>query len=179
MLSFEKVKNIMDNSCIEVIYAYDISDINSKTVPDHCGAYIITTKSGRRYIGSSVNIYNRIKYHVTNREEQIINVSVYLTDDEIDARNIERYLLYKFRPELNVHKPLTLGKTNTVQIPDDIHLLICKKRIEIIEKYGIYLMISEIIEMVVRHAIDTISDHELFKLVNSSSRLKVKVQEII
>lgn len=172
LLSFEKVKNIMDKSGIEIIYADNISDINSKTVPDHCGAYIITTKSGRRYIGSSVNIHNRIKYHITNREEQIINVNVYLTDDETDARNLERYLLYKFRPELNAHKPLTLGKTKTVQIPDGIHLRICKKRIEIIEKYGIYLTISEIVEMVLRRAIDTISDYELFKLMNSSSRCK-------
>lgn len=172
MLSIEEVKNIANNTGIEIIYAEkDICIINPRTIPDHCGVYMITTKSGKRYIGSSVNIYNRIKYHMANRDEQIITVDIYLTEDESDARDLEHWFLYMLRPELNTLKPITLGNTKTVQVSEDIHISIRKKRVDIIERYGVYLTISEMVAVGMRNIIDKME--ELFNLNSGEVKMVI------
>lgn len=52
--------------------------------------------------------------------------------------------------------------TKTVLIPDDVHILIIKKQIDIREKYGISLRISDMVAVGMRNIIDKMD--ELFRL---------------
>lgn len=52
--------------------------------------------------------------------------------------------------------------TKTVIIPDDIHLLIIKKQIDIRERYGVTLRISDMVAVGMRNIIDKME--ELFNL---------------
>lgn len=162
LIPTEDVINITNKSGIDIIYAEkDIYYIDPEKVPDHCGVYIITTKSGKRYIGSSVNLRRRAMSCIKNiGRDDVASLGAYLTENEKDARILERWFLFSSKPELNTHKPASLGRMRTVQIPDDVHLLIGKKRIEIIQKYGVYLTISEIVEFCIQFAIDIVRDEE-------------------
>lgn len=52
--------------------------------------------------------------------------------------------------------------TKTVIIPDDVHLLIIKKQIDIRERYGVTLRISDMVAVGMRNIIDKME--ELFNL---------------
>lgn len=70
------------------------------------GAYVITTKTGKRYIGSSNSLYNRLRSHMDYKEsknvpEPVKSVCCYLTNSEVDARILEYWLIRELKPELN------------------------------------------------------------------------------
>lgn len=55
----EEIRNITIKTGVKIIYVEkDIRYINSKTIPESIGVYIITVESRERYIGSSKNLTN-------------------------------------------------------------------------------------------------------------------------
>lgn len=89
----------------------------SNTIIPKCGAYIITTEEGQ-YIGSSINICNRLRQHVSlsNNEDfqqfrdtikirsLIKSITIYECDDEDDAKCLEKKLIDELHPKLNEQK---------------------------------------------------------------------------
>lgn len=87
-----------------------LENLSLKDIPfptlEGSGAYVITTKTGKRYVGSSTVFYNRIRSHMNYREgknvsEPIESVCCYLTGNEADARILEYWLIRELKPELN------------------------------------------------------------------------------
>ncbi len=75
-------------------------------IPNHCGAYVIHTASGRRYVGSSNTVRSRVQAHKTEldphiKKEPIRLVCCYLTQEHLDARILEHWLIREIAPELN------------------------------------------------------------------------------
>lgn len=132
--------DIIANGGVSIIYAEDIYEIRSNTIPNNCGAYIITTNSGKRYIGSSVNVCNRIATHNIRDKESI---SIYLTENIDDAKILERWLIQKLNPELNIRRPKKVCKMRTLALEEDVHALIVKEQ-EILKKHGVYMTLSDI-----------------------------------
>lgn len=92
-----KIKNCIENLVVKNM---------SSSLLGAPGAYVITTKTDRRYIGSSNSLYNRLRSHMDYKEsknvdEPIKSVCCYLTNDEIDARILEYWLIRELKPELN------------------------------------------------------------------------------
>lgn len=73
---------------------------NKDHVPVYCGAYVLTLKNGKRYVGSSINIKMRVNTH--KRDKDINTITVYLTTDIFDAVILEYYLIKTLKPELNM-----------------------------------------------------------------------------
>lgn len=75
------------------------------SVPNCCGAYIIIVQSGKKYVGSSKTVRSRVLSHKVyndpNINEPIKSVSLYLTNNHMDARILEYYLIKELKPELN------------------------------------------------------------------------------
>lgn len=61
--------------------------------------------------------------------------------------------------------------TKTVIIPDDVHLLIIKKQIDIRERYGVTLRISDMVAVGMRNIIDKME--ELFNLSNGEVKMVI------
>ena len=78
-------------------------------LPQCCGAYVITTKSGYLYVGSSRNVRRRIVEHikqqVTRQSSSIIEpiekIRVYVVETPFDARILEFWLMKELKPRLN------------------------------------------------------------------------------
>lgn len=72
-------------------------------IPQCCGAYVITTKSGYLYIGSSRNVYRRIKQQVirSGMIEPIEKIRVYIVETPFDAKILEYWLMKELKPQLN------------------------------------------------------------------------------
>ncbi len=80
------------------------------TIPNCCGAYVITVQSGKRYVGTSKTVRTRIQSHRVDNDpnvtEEMDKVSVYLTDSLEDADIMECWLIRELKPELNKrHQP--------------------------------------------------------------------------
>jgi len=154
--------NMANKIGIEIIYTKENIG-NLAKIPSRCGVYIITTESGRIYVGASLDMYNRITHH--SIEEPIRSVNIYLTRNKSDADLLERRLICELDPELNTQKPMLFSfnmETKTVQIEDKIYFLVAKKRIEILEKYRTNITIFQIIDTLLRNYIDKIE--ELFRI---------------
>lgn len=163
----KEIESIISKTGIGVIYI-DHNVCNSMLIPEHCGAYIITTKSGKRYVGSSTNIFERMRCHVYIGDirrgkyikEAIMSIGVYLTENYKDARVLERWLIYGLDPELNLLKPLTLGGTKTVQLGRDVVDIIAKKQSYINKKYGIHVPTHKIVDIILKKTISNITTKE-------------------
>lgn len=105
MLSSNKsmANYIKDNMKIDIIgIMEDLSDVNM--IPERHGTYIITARSGKRYIGSSINVSRRMRQHRSYpywSKDPIKTITVLLTWDEIDARRVEDFLISELDPEIN------------------------------------------------------------------------------
>ncbi len=160
--------NIANNMGIEIICIKEnISNTNLTSVPVSCGVYIITTKSGRIYIGSSSNIYKRVMRHniYTDAGESIVSVNIYVTNDKYDAFLLERRLIWELNPELNIQKPISLSygaNIKTVQIDNRTYSLIENKRREILDKYGTNIATYQIADILLKNYID--KTEELFHI---------------
>lgn len=93
---------------IDVEITSKIEDIpfeNLSSIPNCCGAYIITVKSGKRYVGSSKTVRTRMQSHNVHNDPNIIEdidkVTFYLTKTHMDARILEYWLIRELNPELN------------------------------------------------------------------------------
>lgn len=146
----DEIKDILSEIGIEIIYVKEnINDINPLTIPDHCGVYIIITESGKRYVGSSTNIYRRIMFHKCNAKfkpfkEPIKSVSVYLVEEEAHARILEKLFIYRLKPELNGQ-----GLFKTVTLDDNTYENIKKIQSSISEELNIEIHISQILEYLI------------------------------
>lgn len=73
-------------------------------IEDCGGVYILITKSGRTYIGSSKNIRKRIVGHRGNAEflfDLIESIIIYVTDNVESARILKKNLIMDMRPDIN------------------------------------------------------------------------------
>lgn len=61
--------------------------------------------------------------------------------------------------------------TKTVIIPDDVHLVIIKKQIDIRERYGITLRISDMVAVGMRNIVDKME--ELFNLSGGDVKMVI------
>ena len=76
------------------------------TLPTGPGAYVLTTRSGKRYVGSSTSLRGRIRTHVEapqhpNLDGPVEYASCYTTETEADAPLLEYALIRDLEPELN------------------------------------------------------------------------------
>lgn len=78
---------------------------NLSILPNKPGVYVITTKSGQRYVGSSNDICKRVMSHNSekgpNITEPIKSVCCYETEHKMDAPILEYSYIRKLKPELN------------------------------------------------------------------------------
>jgi len=83
----------------------DIPEQCLSSIPDCCGAYVIKVQSGKRYVGSSKTLRTRIQAHKVyndpNISEKIISACYYQTENHMDARILEYWLIREVNPELN------------------------------------------------------------------------------
>jgi len=101
MEDFDEIKIVIPSKINENISAEELDKVQNC-----CGAYIITVKSGERYVGSSKTLRTRIQSHRVYNDPNIKgkpmkSVTVYLTKTHMDARIIEYYLIKELNPELN------------------------------------------------------------------------------
>lgn len=69
-----------------------------------CGVYMLILADGKRYIGSSNDICQRILNHNNSKRFncKIIAANVYITSDIFSARILELILIRDMKPELNI-----------------------------------------------------------------------------
>lgn len=83
----------------------DIPEKYLSSIPDCCGAYVIKVQSGKRYVGSSKTLRTRVQSHKVyndpNITEPIMSVCYYQTENHMDARILEYWLIREVKPELN------------------------------------------------------------------------------
>lgn len=111
----EKIQDIAKELWKEIIYIdVDISIRDKSRIPDYQGVYILTNRRGERYIGSSINILNRQTGHGLKKA---IRIDVFLTEDIIHARILEKYLINALNPELNgyIQKTIDIYKIRTLE----------------------------------------------------------------
>ena len=72
-------------------------------IPNKTGVYFFFAEENLVYIGSSLNLQNRIKTSLLERLKQaeIDQISFCVTDTEIEARQLEKVLIKKYHPVLN------------------------------------------------------------------------------
>jgi len=79
------------------------SDLSS--LPNRPGAYVITVRTGKRYVGSSKTLRSRVLAHRDSKDPHVTEpigwVCAYLTRSHMDARLLEAWLIREVRPELN------------------------------------------------------------------------------
>lgn len=84
-----------------------------RKIPNHHGAYVIHTTSGRRYVGSSNTVRARVQAHKgaldPNIQEPIRTVCCYLAREHMGARVLEYWLIREIAPELNNSCPQGAG----------------------------------------------------------------------
>lgn len=153
-----EIINMANKIGVDIICVKEnICDINPTTIPSGCGVYIITTESGRMYVGTSLDIYNRVVCH--NIEESIRSISIYLTGNKSDANLLERYIICELNPEINTKKPMSFSlnkKMKTVQIEDNVYFSIVDKRREILKKYRTNVTIFQIVDALLKNYVDKI-----------------------
>ena len=84
----------------------DVGPDASDRLTDGPGAYVISTRSGKRYVGVSKSLRDRVRAHIDdpmdpNVREPVRSVSVYETRTEADAQILEYALIRDLCPELN------------------------------------------------------------------------------
>ena len=102
-----KIKRLHETDFVQ----YKNCGISSTIIPE-CGVYIITTEEGQ-YIGSSINVCNRLRQHVslsnnddlqqfrdTISRSPIKLITIYECLDESYARRLEEKLIEELHPTL-------------------------------------------------------------------------------
>ncbi len=99
MMYKQKNSILAENTIVNI----DIDDLIK--IGDYCGVYILVTKSGRTYVGSSQNIRKRVIHHRGNIEylfDPIESVIIYVTEDVKSARGLAKIIITDIRPDLNI-----------------------------------------------------------------------------
>tara|TARA_R110001583_G_scaffold195111_1_gene369229 strand:+ start:1367 stop:2431 length:1065 start_codon:yes stop_codon:yes gene_type:complete len=97
-------KNIMFD--VHIIEACkNIPEERLSELPKKPGVYVITVKSGKKYVGSSTNVCSRVKEHQSSIEgnvnERIKSANCYITKTRTDAYIFEYFKINELKPELN------------------------------------------------------------------------------
>lgn len=111
----------------------DIDIENLEQIHDHCGVYIYTTMSGKRYIGHSTRVRRRILQHKRIREriycdDPIIKVAIFKFFSRGSAMAFEWKLIKELSPELNIkgigsERELNINNSeNRTKLPLDVSL---------------------------------------------------------
>lgn len=90
---------------INTIISVHINEI--KNIGYGCGVYVLITKSGRIYIGSSRNVKNRIYQHRREQEYQfdsIESVIICTTENIRAAVHLEITLIRDIKPDINIRR---------------------------------------------------------------------------
>jgi len=100
-LNLSEISKVVDIT--EIIESVPIDD---NKIPNCCGAYVITVKSGKRYVGKSKTVKSRIQQHKHPKDdnfkgEKMNKVSAYLTKNYFDAGILEPLIIRELKPELN------------------------------------------------------------------------------
>lgn len=67
-----------------------------------CGVYVLITRSGETYVGSSINIKRRVSHHRNNRElGRIESVIIFATANIREAKDLEMTIIKEIKPDLN------------------------------------------------------------------------------
>ena len=102
-------QQIRKNVGLDIISIFKYSAYeNIPYIDRYCGTYIIIGRNGKKYIGSSRDVYKRIKNHLSlNRskksviKDSITKIYMFITEDYIDATILERYFVNKIQGKLN------------------------------------------------------------------------------
>ncbi len=150
--------NMANKIGIDVVYVKENID-NLAEIPCICGVYIIITESGKIYIDASVDIHSRMAYHRFGAEGSS-SVDIYTTKNKSDAYLLEQYLMRELNPGLNRQKPRIFSRktAKTVPIEDDVYFLIMGKQRDILEKYGVNITVSQIIDTLLKNYICKIEE---------------------
>lgn len=157
-MSAYPIEEIMKNANylkIDIIYIdVDIPISDKKRIPNHFGVYILKNEFGERYIGSSIDILNRQKYH---HIKNVDTIDVFLTEGDVWALHLERRLIHELNPELNRGCGISrhIPKKRMV-LPGKIYSILEKKQIELCAKYGKMIQISDIANAAILRGIDNI-----------------------
>ena len=158
LVPIKEIKSISDKLGIEIIYAEKgICDINHVTTPEHCGVYIITTESGKRYIGSSKNILKRLLYHISESgyrhlDGKVKMVDVYLTERKCQSKILEEFFIKELKPELNVLKYRRSYLSKTAMLDDSVHMELKEAQMIIFRDHGKRASIPRILATIVNDA---------------------------
>lgn len=112
-------KNI--NFHVNVIEIYDNIPVDKLSIlPKRPGAYVITTESGKLYVGSASNVCTRIASHNSLKgpsiTEPIKSVNCYITENNTDALILEYLKIRELKPELNKEFLPEAWKWNTAEL---------------------------------------------------------------
>jgi len=161
---------IKDDMKIDIIGTMEnLSDIN--IIPESYGTYIIIAQSGKRYIGSSINLSRRIKQHRAFpywHKDPIKAITIFLTWDEIDARRVEDWLISKLDPEINkeyiVTRKTRIGPRLSIDgVKPYIVYLIYKDKTD----HG-HLDLADTLGCIVRKAMGIIDDSNIDDYIKST-----------
>lgn len=92
---------------VEVVQVQDnVPPVAFSSLPGGPGAYVVRTATGKRYVGFSKSLRNRVRAHIDNPTdpnvcEPVRSVCVYETRTETDAAILEYAFIRDLRPELN------------------------------------------------------------------------------
>lgn len=150
--------NMANKIGIDVVCVKENID-NLADIPCIYGVYVIITESGKIYIGASVDIHSRMAYHRFGAEGSS-SVDMYTTKNKSDAYLLEQYLIRELNPGLNRQKSKIFSRktAKTVPIEDDVYFLIMGKQRDILEKYGVNITVSQIIDTLLKNYICKIEE---------------------
>ncbi|MDD3474378.1 MAG: GIY-YIG nuclease family protein [Candidatus Dojkabacteria bacterium] len=130
------IKSVIDNISPEDIYLTPIS----------CGAYVITFSSEEKYVGSAKSIRSRLYHHHKNFDDkyQIKFICIYLTENDFDARLLEKILIKDIKPKINKRDLFPGSGQHVMEIPDKVHKKLKVTSNILYEKYDIKMSLMEI-----------------------------------
>lgn len=78
----------------------DLNSLKRNTISNiHKGIYFLYDNDELVYIGRSYNVFDRVSTHAVENIKTFNNYSYILTDD---INDIEKYMIYKYKPKYNV-----------------------------------------------------------------------------
>lgn len=140
------ITSIMDNIPPEDIYLLSNS----------CGVYILTFLSGKRYVGSSKTLKDRLNYHhrKSNENHQIKSICIYVTENEFDSRLLEKLLIKDVNPEINKRDLFPIQKCEIIKIPKETYDELKKIQSELYEKHDIRITLGNILSCMIKLVIE-------------------------
>lgn len=133
-------------------------DEDKMKIPECSGIYMIVLNDGKRYIGQSVNIRMRITNHFW-KLDKMNKVEILSLCSEEELTNQERKFIMSLKPELNGHT-VCLGRAGAVPVSAIELDLIKQKQLEIINKKGRVVTLTEVVNEIVRKGLPLVDDIE-------------------